>query len=107
MKIARHRLVAENLIDLYNLIDSVILKTKLEYPKLNVEFDEVYSRTNTSYKPFPSGNSDYKSASSVERIEAFIALGRKDPVQYEDETGPVDWEVARDSVAKVLADYSA
>ena len=74
---------------------------------LNIDFDEVYSRTNTSYKPFPSGNSDYKSASSVERIEAFIALGRKDPVQYEDETGPVDWEVARDSVAKVLADYSA
>ena len=74
---------------------------------LELEFDEVYSRTNTSYKPFPSGNSDYKSASSVERIEAFIALGRKDPVQYEDETGPVAWEVARDSVAKVLADYSA
>ena len=75
--------------------------------KLGLEFDEDYSRTNTSYKPFPSGNSDYKSASSVERIEAFIALGRPDPVQYEDETGPVAWEVARDSVAKVLADYSA
>jgi len=74
---------------------------------LNIDFDEVYSRTNTSYKPFPSGNSDYKSASSVERIEAFIALGRKDPVQYEDETGPVAWEVARDSVAQVLADHSA
>ena len=74
--------------------------------KLDLEFDEVYSRTNTSYKPFASGNSDYKSASSVERIEAFIALGRPDPVQYEDETGPVDWEVARDSVAKVLAEYS-
>ena len=74
--------------------------------KLNINFDEVYSRTNTSYKPFASGNSDYKSASSVERIEAFIALGRPDPVQYEDETGPVAWEVARDSVAKVLADYS-
>ena len=75
--------------------------------KLGVEFDEVYKRTNTSYKPYPSGNSDYKSASSVERIEAFIALGRKDPVQYEDETGPVDYEVARASVEKVLADYSA
>ena len=75
--------------------------------KLNIDFDEVYSRTNTSYKPFPSGNSDYKSASSVERIEAFIALGRKDPVQYEDETGPVDYEVAKASVEKVLADYSA
>lgn len=75
--------------------------------RLSIGFDEVYSRTNTSYKPYPNGNSDYKSASSVERIEAFIDLGRKDPVQYEDETGPVDWEVARDSVAKVLADYSA
>ena len=74
--------------------------------KLNINFDDVYSRTNTSYKPYPSGNSDYKSASSVERIEAFIALGRKDPVQYEDETGPVDYEIARASVEKVLADYS-
>ena len=73
---------------------------------LGLGFDEVYSRTNTSYKPFASGNSDYKSASSVERIEAFIALGRPDPVQYEDETGPVAWEVAKSSVEKVLADYN-
>ena len=72
---------------------------------LKIDFDEVYSRTNTSYKPFPSGNSDYKSASSVERIEAFIALGRKDPVQYEDETGEVDYEVAKKHVEKVLAEY--
>ena len=73
--------------------------------KLKIDFDEVYPRTNTSYKPFPSGNSDYKSASSVERIEAFIALGRKDPVQYEDETGEVDYEVAKKHVEKVLAEY--
>ena len=73
--------------------------------KLGIKFDEVYKRTNTSYKPYPSGNSDYKSASSVERIEAFIALGRKDPVQYEDETGPVSYEVAKAAVEKVLADY--
>ena len=72
---------------------------------LNIKFDEVYSRTNTSYKPFPSGNSDYKSASSVERIEAFIALGRKDPVQYEDESGEVDYEIAKAHVQKVLAEY--
>jgi 7-cyano-7-deazaguanine synthase len=69
---------------------------------LGLDFDEVYKRTNTSYKPYPSGNSDYKSASSVERIEAFIDLGRKDPVQYEDETGEVTWEVAKDHVKKVL-----
>ena len=75
--------------------------------KLGIEFDEVYKRTNTSYKPYPSGNSDYKSASSVERIEAFIDLGRKDPVQYEDETGPVDYEVAKAHVEKLLAEYAA
>jgi 7-cyano-7-deazaguanine synthase len=73
--------------------------------ELALDFNEVYKRTNTSYKPYPSGNSDYKSAASVERIEAFIALGRPDPVQYEDETGEVSWEVARDSVKVVLAQY--
>ena len=75
--------------------------------ELGIDFDEVYKRTNTSYKPFPSGNSDYKSASSVERIEAFIALGRPDPVQYEDETGPVAYEVAEAAVKKLLAEHSA
>jgi len=73
---------------------------------LGINFNEVYRRTNTSYKPYPSGNSDYKSASSVERIEAFIALGVDDPVQYEDETGPVDYEVAKIHVEKLLAEYS-
>ena len=73
---------------------------------LGIDFNSVYSRTNTSYKPYPSGNSDYKSASSVERIEAFIKLGVDDPVQYEDETGPVDYGVARDHVEKLLAEYA-
>ena len=73
---------------------------------LGLDFDEVYVRTNTSYKPYPSGNSDYKSASSVERIEAFIALGRPDPVQYEDETGPVDWLVAKSHAENVLASHA-
>ena len=72
---------------------------------LDLDFDEVYSRTNTSYKPYPSGNSDYKSAASVERIESFIKLGRPDPVQYEDENGPVSWDVARAHVENVLAEH--
>ena len=78
---------------------------ELACQKLRLNFDEVYKRTNTSYKPFPSGNSDYKSAASVERIESFIRLGRPDPVQYEDETGPVSWEVAKTHVEKVLAEH--
>ena len=82
---------------------------------LELEFNEVYKRTNTSYKPIkwysrPETNawrwySDYKSASSVERIEAFLKLGRPDPVEYADETGPVSWEVAKSHVEKVLADH--
>jgi 7-cyano-7-deazaguanine synthase len=74
---------------------------------LGLEFNEVYSRTNTSYKPYPSGNSDYKSASSVERIEAFIKLGRPDPVQYEDETGPVDWDIAKHHAEELLYEWAA
>lgn len=70
--------------------------------ELGLDFDEVYKRTNTSYKPYPSGNSDYRSASSIERIEAFIKLGRKDPVQYEDETGPVPYEIAKAHAIEVL-----
>jgi 7-cyano-7-deazaguanine synthase len=75
-------------------------------PELGLNFNEVYKRTNTSYKPYPSGNSDYKSASSVERVEAFIKLGRKDPVTYEDETGIVAWEHVVNEVSKLLETHN-
>ena len=65
-----------------------------------MDFDEVYKRTNTSYKPTAEGLSDYKSASSVERIEAFLKLGRKDPVAYVD-----GWETAKAHVEELLANY--
>ena len=73
--------------------------------ELGIEFDEVYRRTNTSYKPYPSGNSDYKSASSVERVEAFIKLGRPDPVVYEDEDGIASWDKVVSHVTKTIEDY--
>ena len=94
--------------------------------ELGLEFDEVYSRTNTSYKPIRklkiekrfegTANelnaitevwySDYKSASSVERVEAFIKLGRKDPVEYADENGEVTWEHVVNEVTKVLETHN-
>lgn len=86
--------------------------------QLGVNFDEVYRRTNTSYKPLlhlvfddhgnpsPEWFSDYKSASSVERVEAFIKLGRKDPVQYADEFGPVTWEFVKEYVSSILDEYA-
>ena len=90
--------------------------------ELGLDFNEVYKRTNTSYKPIHhnflyTNNkdeiiecsdwfSDYKSASSVERVEAFIKLGRKDPVGYADETGPVNWEHVVNEVTKVLETHN-
>jgi Predicted PP-loop superfamily ATPase len=90
--------------------------------ELGLDFDEVYKRTNTSYKPicietdFVDANgtemtyyqwySDYKSASSVERVEAFIKLGRPDPAPYADETGPVTWEHVVTEVTKVLDNHN-
>jgi len=89
--------------------------------ELGLDFNEVYSRTNTSYKPifhemiYEEGDSivsvewwfsDYKSASSVERVEAFIKLGRPDPVAYADEEGPVTWEHVVSEVSKVLASHA-
>jgi 7-cyano-7-deazaguanine synthase len=86
---------------------------------LGLDFNEVYRRTNTSYKPmlhtvrvndeisYVGWFSDYKSAASVERIEAFIKLGRPDPVEYADENGPVTWEVAKAHVEKVLAEHNS
>jgi 7-cyano-7-deazaguanine synthase len=90
--------------------------------ELGLDFDEVYKRTNTSYKPifikFPWSDiltngtwySDFKSASSVERVEAFIKLGRKDPVDYAyvDDKGeviPVSWHYVVSAVEKVLEDH--
>jgi hypothetical protein len=42
----------------------------------------------------------------VERVEAFIKLGRKDPVGYADETGPVNWEHVVKEVTKVLETHN-
>lgn len=95
---------------------------------LGLDFNEVYKRTNTSYKPikitYPSQKSnipgeeiesgethkwfsDYKSASSVERVEAFMKLGKPDPVEYADlELGPVSWDVVVEHVSKVLQNHN-
>lgn len=93
--------------------------------QLGIDFNEVYKRTNTSYKPIQIWSeelkpgyvfhttglntgkyykwfSDYKSAASVERIEAFIKLGMPDPVAYADNEGLVTWDIAKAHVEKVL-----
>jgi len=82
---------------------------------LGLDFNEVYKRTNTSYKPIKLTDSiwlsDYKSAASVERVEAFIKLGRPDPVQYGEQLPEggirtVKWEEVKESVQKVLDSHN-
>lgn len=86
-------------------------------------FDEVYRRTLTSYKPIwikhpwqlsleevRSGDigewySDIYSGSSVERVLAFIELGRPDPVPYATQDGPVEWEFVKQEVQRVVEEY--
>jgi 7-cyano-7-deazaguanine synthase len=83
---------------------------------LRLDFNEVYSRTNTSYKPIKLTEdiwlSDYKSAASVERVEAFIKLGRPDPVQYGEQLPEggirtVRWEEVKESVQAVLDSHKS
>jgi 7-cyano-7-deazaguanine synthase len=87
---------------------------------LCLSFDEVYKRTNTSYKPIywtwtdvngeicSKWYSDYKSASSVERIEAFIKLGKPDPVEYADaEEGPTTWKIVTNHVKQILENHAS
>jgi 7-cyano-7-deazaguanine synthase len=93
--------------------------------RLGLNFNEVYSRTNTSYKPiyipypestsrveethrtkFGEWYSDYKSASSVERVEAFMKLGKPDPVKYANEEGPVSWETVVKHVETILNNHN-
>ena len=92
---------------------------------LGLDFNEVYARTNTSYKPiyipypentsrveetlrtkFGEWYSDYKSASSVERVEAFMKLGKPDPCSYADESGPVSWETVVKHVETILNNHN-
>lgn len=72
---------------------------------LKLDNREVYARTMTSYKPLLINEhwySDYKSASSVERIEAFIQNKIDDPLQYADENGPQSFAVAKAHVLDLL-----
>jgi 7-cyano-7-deazaguanine synthase len=86
---------------------------ELACQKLNLNFDEIYKRTNTSYKPIKVEEgywvSDFKSAASVERVEAFIKLGRPDPVIYgekiEDGVRIVQWDEVKAHVESVLFEH--
>ena len=68
--------------------------------QLNLEFDVVFANTNTSYDPDAEGRSSGKTGSDIERILAFNAIGREDPVEYQE-----DWHEVLAHALSIEAEY--
>lgn len=79
-----------------------ILKDCLECCKdLGLDFDTVLGNTNTSYEPDELGRANGKTGSDVERILAFHAIGRVDPVEYIE-----GWEKSLQYALQVEQDFN-
>lgn len=69
---------------------------------LGLDFDTIFRNTNTSYNPDEMGRPSGKSGADIERILAFHAIGRKDPLEY-----PNGWEAALKHALKVSNEWAA
>lgn len=76
---------------------SILRDTLISCAALEVDFDTILANTNTSYNPDSEGRSSGTSGADIERIEAFINIGRKDPVEYVS-----GWEEAKQHAISVL-----
>ena len=78
-----------------------ILQDALETTQqLGFDFDTVLRNTITSYNPDEQGRSSGRSGSDVERILAFHAIDRVDPIEYQQ-----PWDVVLEHALRVEADY--
>jgi len=79
-----------------NISKDELLGRGLEILKgFGIEYSDYYSNTLTSYKPIVIDGiiySDFRSASSIERVEAFVKNGVADPAAYSDGQKPVTWD---------------
>lgn len=95
----------------YNSTDKTgVLKDGVDKcAKLGLSYQDVYVFTNTSYCPVQVNGrwfSDFKTGSSIERIEAFTNLGLRDPIQYVDDDGEmVEWEHVVDYVSRICNEW--
>lgn len=95
----------------YNITDKTgVLEDGVNSCKyFNLDYKEVYSKTNTSYAPIQTSTgwlSDYKSGSSIERIISFIKVGLKDPLQYAEEDGTlVSWDFVKQYALQVEEEF--
>jgi len=62
--------------------ESILRDSEIAISQLGLDFDTIFANTITSYNPDIEGRSSGASGSDVERILAFHAIGREDPVTY-------------------------
>jgi 7-cyano-7-deazaguanine synthase len=95
----------------YNITDKTgVLEDGVNSCKhFNLDYKEVYSKTNTSYTPIQTSTgwlSDYKSGSSIERIISFIKVGLEDPLQYAEEDGSlVSWDFVKQYALQIEEEF--
>ena len=78
---------------------TTILEDALEScNSLGLNFDTIFSNTNTSYNPDEHGRSSGRSGADVERVLAFHSIGRADPIEYVDEwTSVLEYALSQES----------
>lgn len=95
----------------YNVTDKtgVLMDGVESCKKLNLDYQDVYKLTNTSYSPIKVGDkwfSDFKTGSSIERIESFMNLELIDPIQYVDDDGTfVSWKDVCNHVEQICREW--
>ena len=62
--------------------EGILKQCLIDCEFLDLDFDTILGNTSTTYKPTKDGKSEGKSSSDIERIEAFINVGRQDPAEY-------------------------
>ena len=82
--------------------ESILRDAIISCDFLGLDFDTIFSNTNTSYSPDEFGRSSGKTGADVERILAFHAIGRKDPVQYVE-----DWDTVLENAIETEKHFEA
>jgi len=62
--------------------ESILRDAEISLNELGLDFDIIFKNTNTSYNPDSEGKSSGRSGADIERILAFHAIGKKDPLKY-------------------------
>jgi methionine-R-sulfoxide reductase len=62
--------------------ESILRDAEIAIENLGLDFSTIYRNTNTSYDPDEFGRASGNSGADIERILAFHAVGKEDPVEY-------------------------